>query len=965
MTTSNATLTPMLRQYQELKRQHPGTLLFFRLGDFYELFFEDAITGAREMEITLTARHKERGQPIPMCGVPHHAVANYVARLIRKGYRVAICEQTEDPSKAKKLVRREVVRVITPGTAVDPHLVEAKECVYLAAVCGAGDTYGAAFLDLSTGEFRSTELSGADAWARVRADIDSYAPRELLFPRSLEPLVREAYANRPAREATLPLPAEESGTTYEDDSAATEDKAAPVARITPAAHAAAVSNGSCLALTPQDDWLWEPTSCASLLLEHFGARTLEGYGLGGRVAAVAAAGACLRYARETQRAAAAHVSDIDFFETHDHLVLDAVTCRNLELVESQGPAGRGASLLAVLDATVTGMGARLLRSWLLRPSVRRGEIEARHGAVEDLHRSQMRRDRVRTRLRDVSDLERLTGRINMGTATPRDLVALRRSLEQVPRIRQALSDSAASLLQVIVENADELQDVRDLIARSLSDDPPANFSDGGVVREGLDAELDELRSISRDAKQTIAALEARERARSGIQNLRVRFNNVFGYFIEVSKSVSARVPENYERRQTLANAERYTTPELKEWEQKVLGAEGRILEIEALIFAGLREQVARETRRLQATARALSVLDVLASLAEVAVRRRYSRPVLHDGDELEIKSGRHPVIEAIGDAQFVPNDLYMNNSTERLLIITGPNMGGKSTLLRQTALVCLLAQMGSFVPAERARLPVLDRIWTRVGASDDLSRGRSTFMVEMTETAAILRNATPRSLVLLDEIGRGTATFDGLSIAWAVAEHLHDSQEHAAKTLFATHYHELTELAERLPGAQNYRIRVAEREGEVIFLYKIERGRASKSYGIEVARLAGLPPGVLARAREVLGRLERYELDVFAEEDAGAAVAVASNGAGAKIEDEGGAVVANGAGAKARAEVKETDAALLRAASRAGRRSLAAQFTLFDTVNRGLLDELRGVDVETLSAEEARQLLLGLKSRIV
>jgi len=504
MTTSNATLTPMLRQYQELKRQHPGTLLFFRLGDFYELFFEDAITGAREMEITLTARHKERGQPIPMCGVPHHAVANYVARLIRKGYRVAICEQTEDPSKAKKLVRREVVRVITPGTAVDPHLVEAKECVYLAAVCGAGDTYGAAFLDISTGEFRTTEVSGPDAWARVRADIESYSPRELLFPRSLEPLVREAYANTAARGATLPLPPEESRPYSEDD-----DSHAPVARITPAAHAAAAASGYALALTPVDDWLWEPTSCASLLLEHFGARTLEGYGLGGRVAAVAAAGACLRYARETQRAAAAHVSDLGFFETHDHLVLDAVTCRNLELCESQGPAGRGASLLAVLDATVTGMGARLLRSWLLRPSVRRGEIEARHGAVEDLHRSQMRRDRVRTLLRDVSDLERLTGRINMGSATPRDLVALRRSLEQVPHIRQTLSDAGASLLQVIVENADELQDVRDLIARSLSDDPPVNFSDGGVVREGLGAKLDELRSISRDANQTIAAQEAR------------------------------------------------------------------------------------------------------------------------------------------------------------------------------------------------------------------------------------------------------------------------------------------------------------------------------------------------------------------------------------------------------------------------------------------------------------------------
>ncbi|HEX7317812.1 MAG TPA: DNA mismatch repair protein MutS [Pyrinomonadaceae bacterium] len=933
MTTTNSALTPMLRQYQELKRQHPGALLFFRLGDFYELFFEDAITGARELEITLTARHKERGQPIPMCGVPHHAVANYVARLIRKGYRVAICEQTEDPSKAKKLVRREVVRVITPGTAIDAHLVEAKETVYLAALCGAGDTYGAAFLDLSTGDFRSTEVSGPDAWARIRSDIESYAPRELLFPRSLAPLVKDAYAAGVAHTAPLPLDVDES-----------DDDGAPVARIAPAEDAATRSEG--LPLTPLEDWLWEPTSCASLLLEQFGAKTLEGYGLAGKVAAVAAAGACLRYARETQRDAAAHITDISFFETHDHLVIDTVTCRNLELVESQGGGGRGACLLNVLDATVTGMGARLLRSWMLRPSVRRGEIEARLAAVEDLHRSQMRRDRARTLLKDVSDLERLTGRINMGTATPRDLVALRRSLNQVPAIRRALSDAEASLLQVVVENADELNDVRELIGRALSDDPPVNFSDGGVVREGFDVELDELRSISRDAKQTIAAIESRERARSGINSLRVRFNNVFGYFIEVSKSVAARVPADYERRQTLANAERYTTPELKEWEQKVLGAEGRILEIETRIFSEVRAQVARETRRLQTTARALSILDVLASLAEIAARRRYQRPVLHDGDELEIKGGRHPVIEAIGDTPFVPNDLYMNGSTERLLIITGPNMGGKSTLLRQTALICLLAQMGSFVPAERARLPVLDRIWTRVGASDDLARGRSTFMVEMTETAAILHNATPRSLVILDEIGRGTATFDGLSIAWAVAEHLHDSPEHSAKTLFATHYHELTELAERLPGAQNYQIRVAEREGEVIFLYKIERGRASKSYGIEVARLAGLPPSVLARAREVLSKLERYELDVFAEE--GATAVKATTAAPSSVE--------NGANGKD---------ALGRAATRVGRRALAAQITLFDSVNESLLDELRGLDVETLTEDEARQLLLGLKNRIV
>jgi DNA mismatch repair protein MutS len=924
----------MLQQYQELKRQHPGAILFFRLGDFYELFFEDAITGARELEITLTARHKERGQPIPMCGVPHHAVASHVARLIRKGYRVAICEQTEDPSKTKKLVRREVVRVITPGTAIDAHLVEAKESLYLAAVCGAGDTYGAAFLDLSTGDFRATEVTGPDAWARVRADIESYAPRELLFPRSLAPLVKDAYEEA-AHSAPLRL-----GDEPRDD-----DPEAPVARITPAEHVASKSDG--LPLTPLEDWLWEPTSCASLLLEQFGARTLEGYGLAGKVAAVSAAGACLRYARETQRDAAAHITDLGFFETHDHLVVDSVTCRNLELVESQGGGGRGASLLAVLDATVTGMGARLLRSWMLRPSVRRGEIEARLSAVGDLHRSQMRRDRARTLLKEVSDLERLTGRINMGTATPRDLVALRRSLNQVPLIRSALSDAEASLLQIVVENADELPDVRELIGRAVGDEPPVNFSEGGVVREGFDAELDELRAVSRDAKQTIAAIESRERARSGISSLRVRFNNVFGYFIEVSKSVAARVPADYERRQTLSNAERFTTPELKEWEQKVLGAEGRILEIETRIFGEVRAQVALETRRLQATARALSVLDVLGSLAEVAARRRYERPTLHDGDELEIKAGRHPVIEAIGDTPFVPNDLYMNGSTERLLIITGPNMGGKSTLLRQTALICLMAQMGSFVPAESARLPVLDRIWTRVGASDDLSRGRSTFMVEMTETAAILHNATPRSLVLLDEIGRGTATFDGLSIAWAVAEHLHDSPEHSAKTLFATHYHELTELAERLPGAQNYQIRVAEREGGVVFLYKIGRGRASKSYGIEVARLAGLPPEVLARAREVLAKLERYELDVFAEE-----------GAAAPAPAPGPADVAGGGGANG-------NDALGRAAARAGRRALAAQITLFDSVNQSLLDELCGLDVETLTGEEARRLLLGLKNRIV
>ncbi|HKQ53787.1 MAG TPA: DNA mismatch repair protein MutS [Pyrinomonadaceae bacterium] len=912
-----ATPTPMLRQYHELKQQHPGTLLFFRLGDFYELFYDDAVTGAREMEITLTARHKERGDPVPMCGVPHHAAANYIARLVRKGYRVAICEQTEDPSQARKLVRREVVRVVTPGTAIDPQLVEARETVYLAAVCGTGERMAAAFLDLSTGEFRATEASGRDSWARVRTDLEAYAPREILFPASLAPLIK---STRDEFAHTEPLPLRGEGET-----AAESNRVDAFAGAT---------------LTPLDDWLWQGENCATHLCQQFGARSLEGYGLDGKYEAVRAAGACLRYAQETQRAAAAHVTDITYFEPQDHLILDQITVRNLELTDA---ASRSHALIEVIDETVNGMGARALRSWLLRPSVRRGEIEARLAAVEELHASQVKRDRLRAMLKEVSDLERLTGRLNMNSAGPRDLHALRHSLEQVPLIRQALSDSAASLLQILSESMDELVELRELITQSISDEPPARLSDGGAIRDGYSAELDELRNISRDAKRTIASLEARERTRSGIASLRIRYNGVFGYYIEVSKANAARVPADYERRQTLSNAERYTTPELKDWETKVLGADDRITRLENEIFAEVCAQAAAETRRLQATARALATLDALAALAETARRRRYIKPVMHDGDEIEIVQGRHPVIEAVNTEPFIPNDLYMNNSTDRLLIITGPNMGGKSTVLRQTAIIQILAQMGSFVPAERARLPLLDRVWTRVGASDDLARGRSTFMVEMTETAAILHNAGPRSLVLLDEIGRGTATFDGLSIAWAVAEHLHDSTEHAAKTLFATHYHELTELAERLPGAQNYQITATEREGEVVFLHRLERGRASKSYGIEVARLAGLPPVVVARARDVLARLERYELDVFADEEKKTESQPAGEWDAWALDEAG----------------------LKRAARRARQKRISAQATLFDAANQGILDEVRGVDVETLKPEEALDILQDIRKRIV
>src|SRR2546423_1283269 len=961
MTTTNT--TPMVRQYQELKSQHPGTLLFFRLGDFYELFFDDAIIGARELQITLTARHKEKGDPIPMCGVPHHSAANYIAKLVRKGYRVAICEQTEDASKTKKLVRREVVRVVTPGTPIDPQLLEPRESVFLAAVCASGETVGAAFLDISTGEFRATQANGPDAWKRIAADIESYAPRELLFPAALAPLVRAGFSSvqrteplpltgslspwegAGVRKRNLATKEEEQKTISGSGTVSPHSNPLPMGDGTGPQFAPPDSGGLAATLTPIDDWLWQNQDCESLLIKQFGVRSLDGYGLSGKSEAIRAAGSCLRYAQETQRAGAAHISDIVYFEPQDHLVLDNITVRNLELVEALGGGGASRSLLDVIDETVTGMGARLLRSWLLRPSLRRGEIEQRHGAVAELHASHVRRDRMRTLLKEVADVERLTGRLNLGSATPRDLVALRRSLDQVPQVREALAKSESSLLQVLNEACDELADVRTLIASAIEDDPPAKVIDGGVIRNGYASELDELRSLSRNAKQTIAALEAEERSRTGIGGLRIRYNNVFGYFIEVSKTNAARVPPDYERRQTLANAERFTTTALKEWESKVLGAEERILQLETEIFGLVCRQVAAETSRIQATARALACLDAVSSLAETAVRRRYVRPTMHDGDEIEIVHGRHPVIEVFNEEPFVPNNVYLNNSTDRLLIITGPNMGGKSTVLRHTAIICIPAQMSGLVPAEKAKLPLLDRVWTRVGASDDLARGRSTFMVEMTETAAILHNATPRSLVLLDEIGRGTATFDGLSIAWSVAEYLHDSPEHAAKTLFATHYHELTELAERLPGAQNYQITATEREGEVVFLHRLERGRASKSYGIEVARLAGMPPAVIARARDVLERLERYELDVFAEEEQQKEVQSKPS----SIPDEGA----------------QDEAGLKQAARRARQKRIAMQATLFDAVNQNLLDELRTVDVETLKPEEALEILQDIRKRIV
>lgn len=900
-------LTPMLRQYYEIKKQYPGTLLFFRLGDFYELFNDDAVTGSREMEITLTARQKESKNPIPMCGVPHHAAANYISKLVKKGYRVAICEQTEEAGQGKKLVRREVVRVITPGTAIDPQLVEAGENIYLAAVCGTGEIFGAAFLELSTGEFYATQVQGANAWQKICADIESFAPRELLFPESLRKLIESNFSSGKAQ-------------------ALSDAKRSNVVSLFPES----VSNKTVLALSALDDWLFHQTDGENLLKTQFDARELSGFGLSGKNEAVRSAGACLRYAKDTQKAAATHVSDINFFETNDFLVLDSVTLKNLNIIESRGENTRR-TLFDVIDETVNGMGARLLRSWLLRPLIKRSEIQTRQAAIAELCDS-IFREKIRFLLKEVSDLERLVGRLSLGTISARELLALHRSLLPAPRLNQVLSDANSLLLQVLSENIFELPEICELIGRSISNEPPINIADGGTIRAGFSAELDELREVGDSAKQIIASFEEQERTRTGIANLRIKFNNVFGYFIEVSKGNAARVPVDYERRQTLTNAERFTTPQLKEWESKVLGAEERIKELETQLFAEIRAAVAEEIKKLQSTARALATLDALQSLAEVAAHRNYFAPHLHDGDAIEIKKGRHAIVEAFSREEFVPNDLAMNNSTDRLLIITGPNMGGKSTVLRQIALIQILAQIGSFIPAESAKLPVLDRIWTRVGASDDLASGRSTFMVEMTETAAILHNATPRSLILLDEIGRGTSTFDGLSIAWAVAEFLHDSPEHSAKTLFATHYHELTELAEKLPGAKNYQITATEKDGDVVFLHKLEKGKASKSYGIAVAKLAGLPHQAIVRAREVLEKLEKYELAVFSEQ-------IKSVGA--------------------------PNDSLDTAISRSAKTKLASQFSLFAISNENIIDELREVNIDLTSPEKAKEILIRLKNRII
>ncbi len=964
--------TPLMQQYHSVKKQHPNALLLFRLGDFYELFYDDAIVASRILQITLTSRNKEKGQAVPMCGVPYHAAENYITRLIRAGHKVAICEQMEQPGPGKKLVRREVIRVLTPGTATGASLIEINENNFLAAIargvnraktkaaraqmamgaaeitggdgaenCGPDGknlAVGLAYLDLSTGEFRATEFTGENAETRLRDEIDILRPREILRP---QPTTLFAAAEAP-RDGAVATNATE---------------------------------------TRLDDWIFDPSYGTRLIEQQFRVAGLTGFGLDGHPQAIAAAGAIVHYLRETSAIGTPksngqppsdasdpgleHLDRITFYEQQDAMILDPVTARNLELVEPANGDDASATLLRAIDETATGMGARLLRAWVLRPEITIAEIEARLTAVAQLKAATVAREEIYRYLQGILDLERLTSRVTLRLATPRDLLALKASLDQIPMVRAFLGDGARSAEVEEVKEAeeakekakpgkptcspnsigsrlaelharmDEMTDVRDLIARGIADDPPALAGDPGAIRRGFNAELDELRDILKQGRQIIAAMEERERKRTGIASLKIRYNQVFGYYIEISKANLHLAPADYERKQTLVGAERFTSGELKEYERKVLSAEERVLEIERRLYAEIREQIAHEAARLRRTAGAIAQTDVLVNFARIAAARNYVRPQfteVKEGEEVKevkevtekdnspakqcaqakftgnpeekeakeveevkeieevkdeellsnsgrngdsnaaqrgvlmIAGGRHPVIEKLVEERgerFVPNDLYLDDESQFLLVITGPNMGGKSTYLRQAALISILAQIGSFVPASQARLPIFDRIFTRIGASDNLARGRSTFLVEMSEVAAILNTATRDSLVLLDEVGRGTATFDGLSIAWAVVEALHSGER--PRTLFATHYHELTELEQVLPGVKNVHVSVQEAGSEIVFLRRVEAGSADKSYGIEVARLAGLPNSVIARAREILRRHERSEDKLTAE----------------------------------------------------------------------------------------------------
>jgi DNA mismatch repair protein MutS len=866
-----AKLTPMLEQYFEIKRQVPDTILFYRLGDFYEMFYEDAEKAAPILDLVLTARGKGQEHEAPMCGVPYHSADGYIAKLIRSGFRVAICEQTEDPAQAKGLVRREIVRIVTPGTATESTIVERESC-YLLATCVAphasrGDsaaeapaaTLGAAYLDVSTGDFFVTSYRDLSD-PRLLDDIARFAPREA---------IQSANGSSPS----LGVPVTSVESSMFD-------------------HA------------------------ADYLSRHFGTQSLRGFGLEGDDPRIGAAGAALRYASASHKKSLDHVQSLRVDNDADFLQLDAATLANLEILESRDAANPRATLWSVVNATRTAMGARTLRRWLIRPLKSREAIFDRHDAVDELTRSRAILEPMTARLAQIADLERISTRVTLRSATPRECLTLGDSLIAVGDLGTTMAPLQGPLLQKIRAALDPLPEIVAKIAATLDPNPPQAIRDGGVIQNGIDAELDSLRTIARDSKSILVDIETRERERTGISSLKVRFNSVFGYYIEVSKSNLAKVPADYIRKQTLVNAERFITPDLKSLEEKIVGAEEKAIAIELRLYDELLASIATRSTAILATARAVSDCDAVASLATIAVRHRYVRATLSERSEICIGDGRHPVIEQITSERFIPNETDIDRERNGIQIITGPNMGGKSTYLRQVALIVLLNQAGSFVPASKATLGVFDRIFTRVGASDQLARGESTFMVEMHETANILNNATDRSLIILDEVGRGTATFDGLSLAWAIIESLHDNAGRSGITLFATHYHEVTDLAKTRPRVANYNVAVKEWNDQIIFLRKVLPGAADKSYGIQVARLAGIPQAIIDRAREILGTLERKERDV----------------------------------------VEET--------RKRGPSSPGRQLALFGAREQAVLDALRSLQLETMSPIEALNALDALKKRL-
>lgn len=808
--------TPMMQQYQSIKRDHPDAILFFRMGDFYEMFNEDAKTASKILEIALTARNKNQPNPTPMCGIPHHSSNLYISKLVKQGQKIAICEQVEDPKATKGLVKREVVRVITPGTVVEDHLLDPKSHHYLASLYTGKDGTGLAVVDLSTGEFKVTEIKDSASHSLLADELSKLDPRELIAPESL---------------------------FTEDGTGLT-----------------GFPTGS-YCLNPCEDWTFSHGEGYRHLTEHFKTHSLEGFGCEHLKNAVCAAGALIRYLQDTQKTALQHVNTLTTFNIHSYMWLDQATVNSLELVQSSD-GDRRHSLLGLLDDTCTPMGARRLREWILKPLVDASALADRLGGVTVFHDNLMDRNDLRSHLDNIYDMERLLGRISLSACSPRDLSALKNSLAVLPDIKLILQRCDSKDLQRFIESWDNLESIHQNIDRMIVDDPPFNMKDGHLIKPGCHEELDRLKAITQDGNQSIAALEARERERTGIPQLKVGFNKIYGYYIEVTKRNLDRVPEDYIRKQSLVNCERFISPELKKHETEITGAEEKITALEQQLFQEVRQAVAAEGSRIQAMAVLISELDAMASLAEVAHRHQYTRPELKDGADLRFVNGRHPLVERIDPSHpFIPNDTLLDCGDHQIMIITGPNMAGKSTYLRQVALITLMAQIGSYVPAEQVELGLVDRIFSRVGAQDHLLKGQSTFMVEMNEAANILNNATNRSLIILDEIGRGTSTFDGISIAWSMVEYLHGPKRIGAKTLFATHYHELTELGNTLAGVNNFNVQVKEWNDEIIFLRKIAPGGADKSYGIQVARLAGLPEQVLKRAHEVLFNLENSEYD--------------------------------------------------------------------------------------------------------